>query len=122
MIMALAAAAVISPLAALADPPAAGVPAMPAPFIGAPTNDNPNNGQFGVNFDDRGRFTGIGSAPEHYASFDLTPARERRQARANDAAGSAETPEAKMVFTAFTERLRDVASPQAAIAAPAGTR
>jgi hypothetical protein len=110
MIMALTAAAVAAPLAVLADPPAVSAPLMPAPFIGAPTNDNPENGQFGLNFNDQGRFTGIGTAPEHLANFDLVPAAAVPQARvARRPAG--ERAAVDTLFVSFQDRLRVVANP-----------
>ena len=114
MIMALAAAAVAAPLAVLADPPAVSAPMLPAPFIGAPTNDNPNNGQFSVNFDDQGRYRGTGTAPEHLASFDLSPATGpgHVQARVERRLPAGEEAAVNTVFADFQERLRVVSSEQ----------
>jgi hypothetical protein len=109
MIMALAAAAVATPLAVLADPPAVSAPLMPAPFIGAPTNDNPANGQFGINFDDQGRYLGVGTAPEHLASFDLVPAPARPQAGVIKRPAG-EQAAVNAVFVNFRERLRFVST------------
>lgn len=113
MIMAMAAMAVVVPVYALADPPAVTAPTLPAPFIGAPMNDNPNNGQFGLNFDDQGRFLGVGSAPEHYDNFDLTPGRARPQASEHRRVSRRETEAANTVFAGFTQQLREVAAPAA---------
>lgn len=110
MIMALAAAAVAAPLAVLADPPAVGTPTLPAPFIGAPMNDDPNNGQFTVNFDDQGRYLGTGTAPEHLANFELSPATApgRLQARSERRPALGERAAVNSVFSDFQERLRVV--------------
>ena len=60
------------PLAANADPPAVGAPAIPAVFVGAPTNDNSNAGQFTVNFASNGNYEGVGIAAEPPLARDLT--------------------------------------------------
>ncbi len=114
MIMALAAAAVAAPLAVRADPPAVSAPLLPAPFIGAPMNDDPNNGQFSVNFDDQGRYLGTGTAPEHLANFDLSPATApaRLQARAERRPAIGELAALDAVFANFQERLRVVSASQ----------
>ncbi len=104
-----------APLAAAADPPAVAAPGIPAPFIGAPTNDNPNAGQFTVNFDDQGRYLGIGTAPEHYDNFALTPGRASKQARPASHAALKDSSSSKAVFTSFQRRLRDVVAPEAAM-------
>ena len=88
---------------------------MPAPFIGAPTNDNPDAGQFTVNFDDQGRYLGIGTAPEHYGNFALSPGRATKQARP-EARPTKDSPAGNAVFSRFERRLRDVAAPEAALA------
>jgi hypothetical protein len=100
----------ITPVAVMADPPAASVPLMPGPFIGAPTNDNPSDGQFTVNFDDQGRYLGTGTAPEHYASFDLAPVRGVPQAGSRNVRSEAA---AQVVFAAFAQRLREIAALEA---------
>lgn len=126
MIMALAAAAVVTPLAVLADPPAVMAPTLPAPFIGAPMNDNPNNGQFSVNFDDQGRYLGTGTAAEHLSNFDLSPATApgHVQARVERRASSGEVAAVDTVFADFAVRLRAVSSqqPQAQFAGVARRR
>ncbi len=105
--------AVGMPLTALADPPAVSAPTMPAPFIGAPTNDNPESGQFSLNFDDQGRFLGSGTAPEHFADFNLSPERARAQARLTNGLPAGEASANSTVFTAFAQRLKDIAASQA---------
>ena len=53
-------------------------PTLPAPFVGAPTNDNPHAGQFSLTFDDSLRLFRVGRAvvgsnPSGYPEFDVTP-------------------------------------------------
>jgi hypothetical protein len=69
------------PAAASADPPAVGAPTIPAVFVGAPTNDNPNAGAFTVNFASNGDYEGVGIAPEPPLVRDLTPRVGLPQAR-----------------------------------------
>ena len=110
--MALMAAATAVPVAALADPPAATVAAIPGPFVGAPTNTDPNAGQFTVNFDDRGNYLGTGRAPEHYANFDLGPGRVRQQGRSPETAPTQERAAVDSVFVSFGRQLRSLATSQ----------
>ncbi|MBD5633085.1 MAG: hypothetical protein IAI49_01300 [Candidatus Eremiobacteraeota bacterium] len=107
------------PAAALADPPAVGAPTIPAVFTGAPTNDNPNAGEFTVNFDSDG-YRGIGSAPEPPLTRDMTPSTKRvfRQARAN-APSAGESRSVDGLFANLRRELRDDAGPQAALTASA---
>ena len=114
MMMAMAAAAFAVPLAVLADPPAVTAPLLPAPFIGAPMNDDPNNGQFTVNFDDQGRYLGTGTAPVHYDNFDLTPGRAVPQASTVRRVSRAETSAVNSVFASFQQQLKEVAAPDRA--------
>ena len=107
MLMAVAAAAVAVPMAVLADPPAVTAPMMPAVFNGAPRNDNPDNGQFSVNFDDQGRYLGTGTAPQHLGDFDLAPARAIRQASAVSRPSEARQSAVNAVFVTFQQRLRE---------------
>ena len=112
--IAIVAAAMAAPVAAVADPPAVTAPLLPAPFIGAPMNDDPNNGQFTVNFDDQGRYLGTGTAPEHLANFNLSPATApgRVQARTLRLQSAGERSAVNSVFANFQERLRVVSGPQ----------
>ncbi len=64
-----------------ADPPAAVAPDAAVVFIGAPTTQGSQGGEFTLNFDDLGRFEGVGRAPDHPGPFNLTPEEARRQAR-----------------------------------------
>jgi hypothetical protein len=106
--LALAAAPFAAPVGAMADPPAVSAPTPPGPFIGAPTNDNPDNGQFSVNFDDQGRFEGIGTAPEHFASFDLTPGLAVPQAGSQRPLTAHQKAALQVVFEKFARRLKEV--------------
>ncbi len=108
MMAALTSAAIVLPSVAVADPPAAEPPHAPPVFQGAPTTTGQQGGAFTVNFDDVGRFQGVGRAPEPRRNIDLTPGRERRQAsslaaRANNAATD-------QVFLGFLRQLRNVDS------------
>ena len=112
--LALMAASAAIPAAALADPPAVEGPApIPGPFVGAPVNSDPNAGQFTVNFDDQGRFEGVGRPQEHYDNFDLGPGRVRQQGRA-PTTSARESQSVDALFAKFQQQLRDIAAPQAA--------
>ena len=101
------------PVAASADPPAVGAPTIPPVVVGAPTNDNPNAGQFSVDFDSTGAYQGIGTAPEPALTRDLTPQTERRQARAVEPRAQ-ERASVNHLFANLAQQLRDQAAPQAA--------
>jgi hypothetical protein len=102
------------PIAALADPPAVGAPGVPPVFVGAPTNDAPNAGQFTVNFDSAGDYLGIGTAPEPPLTIDLTRPRVLvvRQARITVPAATRDPASLAGIFAQFDRQLRDEAAPQ----------
>ena len=103
---------VAAPAAALADPPAVTVAPIPGPFVGAPTNTDPNAGQFTVNFDDQGRYLGTGRAPEHYGNVDLghRPVREQRREQARTPVQ--ERAAVDGVFVSLERQLRTLANSQ----------
>jgi hypothetical protein len=70
------------PVGANADPPAVGAPAVPAVFVGAPTNDSTSAGEFVVNFASNGTYERVGIPPEPALVLDLTPRVGLPQARA----------------------------------------
>ncbi|MBC5821628.1 MAG: hypothetical protein GIX01_06575 [Candidatus Eremiobacteraeota bacterium] len=106
MLAALTAAAIALPSVAAADPPAAEPPHAPPVFQGAPTTQGQQGGAFTLNFDDLGRFEGVGRAPEPPRNIDLTPGRERRQAGSLGA--SATNAATDKVFLSFLRQLRNV--------------
>ncbi len=103
----------VAPAAVLADPPAVGAPGIPPVFIGARTNDNPNAGQFTVNFASTGTYLGTGSPEDPPLTRDLTPSRsvEIRQARASAPRQNAYV---DRLFVSFKEQLRANAVPETA--------
>ena len=105
------------PIAAQADPPAVGAPTIPPVFVGAPTNDNPNAGEFTVNFDSTG-YRGIGTSPEPPLTRDLTedgsqPA-YRQAGSVTVAPTTGEKTSVDRLFVGFAQQLRDLSAPQAA--------
>jgi hypothetical protein len=105
------------PVAASADPPAVGAPAVPAVFVGAPTNDNPSAGQFTVNFASNGDYEGIGIPAEPPLVRDLTPRVGLPQARAYRPSLE-ERASTDRAIGHLKRQLRDNAAPQAAALAP----
>jgi hypothetical protein len=105
------------PAAASADPPAVGAPTIPAVFVGAPTNDNPNAGEFTINFASNGDYEGIGVAPEPALVRDLTPRVGLPQARLYRPSLE-ERASADRAIVRLKRQLRDNAAPQAAALAP----
>jgi hypothetical protein len=105
-----------APVAASADPPAVGAPTIPPVFVGAPTNDNPNAGEFTVNFDTSG-YRGIGIAPEPPLIRDLTPGPVRVFAQARPVAITSETERSSVdgLFVVFRRELRDNAANETAL-------
>jgi hypothetical protein len=105
-----------APVAASADPPAVGAPTIPPVFVGAPTNDNPNAGQFQVNFDSSG-YRGIGIAPEPPLTRDLKPGTVRAYAQARPVATttSGERSSVDSLFVGFRRELRTNASIETAL-------
>jgi len=99
---------------ASADPPAVGAPAIPAVFVGAPTNDNPNAGQFTVNFASNGDYEGIGIAAEPPLVRDLTPRVGIPQARAYRPSLE-ERANADRAIVHLKRQLRENAAPTAAL-------
>lgn len=112
MAMALMAASAALPVAALADPPAATVAPIPGPFVGAPTNTDPNAGQFTVNFDDQGRYLGTGRAAEHYDNFDLGQGRVREQRRSQESNSQQERQSVDGLFMSLGRQLQSLAASQ----------
>ncbi len=115
LIVALTAAACAVPLAAQADPPAAAVPIPPVPFAGAPSNQDPNAGQFTLNFDDGGRFLGTGRPAEHYANFALGQTGVERSQAGNAPTREVEKRAVNRLFVRFADRLRSVSNPPTAM-------
>jgi hypothetical protein len=105
-----------APVAASADPPAVGAPTIPPVFVGASTNDNPNAGEFTVNFDASG-YRGVGIAPEPPLTRDLTPAPVRVFTQARPVANtfSAERSSVDGLFVSFRRELRDNAMTETAL-------
>jgi hypothetical protein len=105
-----------APVAASADPPAVGAPTIPPVFTGAPTNDNPNAGEFTVNFDSSG-YRGIGIAPEPPLTRDLTstPVRVFAQARPVALTSAIERSSVDSLFVGFRRELRANAGDETAL-------
>ncbi len=106
MMAALATTVTAFPAGALADPPAATAPIPPPVFVGAPTTQGPQGGAFTLNFDDLGRFEGVGRADEHAQPFGLTPEQQRAQARATSP--QAQNAATDRIFLSFLRQLRTV--------------
>jgi hypothetical protein len=104
----------LAPALASADPPAVGAPTIPPVFVGAPTNDNPNAGQFTVNFASNGTYEGVGIAPEPPLVRDLTPRVGLPQARLYRPTTD-ERANADRVIGRLKRQLRDNAAPKAAL-------
>jgi hypothetical protein len=105
-----------SPVAAFADPSALGAPTIPAVFVGAPTNDDPNAGQFTVNFTSTGEYLGTGVAPEPPLTRDLTvsPVRPYRQARVAAPPTAREAASVNALFDGLAQQLKDSTVPRTA--------
>ena len=104
------------PVMASADPPAVGAPSIPAVFVGAPTNDNPNAGQFTVNFASNGDYEGTGIAEPPASPRDLTVNPGRPQGRVSATTPSAtERASVDRIFARLRDELRGNAAPEAAL-------
>ena len=107
LILMLAAAAAAIPAVALGNPPAVGAPAIPGPFVGAPTNDDPNAGQFSVDVTNRH----VGRAPERFGRLVASARYGRRQARASAEPSVAQRRAIDRVFVTFSARFEDDREP-----------